>query len=310
MQREALHVKARKKNRRSLLNNKPLGYRMLLPASLLILFISIYPLINGIWLSFQQFNLLKPRRRGFIWFSNFEKLFADAEFFQSIYFTFLYTITVVLIAYFVGLGLALLLNRNIRFRGLFRALILIPWIIPPVVAATNWLWLLNDQIGLVNNILRKIGLIDKSILFIADTTTARITVIWTSAWKSFPFMMITLLAGLQSIPHELYEASEIDGASVWQRFVHITMPMLSSVTVVCTTLMFIWTFNNMENIYLLTRGGPNQATFVLPILTYFTAFMRSDIGYASAIATVLLLILLILSIMYTKMINKNVETGF
>ncbi len=296
-------------NKRSLLNNKPLGYRMLLPASLLILLVSIYPLLNGIYLSFQQYNLLRPNRRGFIWFSNFEKLFADTEFFSAISFTFLYTISVVVIAYVFGLILALLLNRDIRFRGLFRALILIPWIIPPVVAATNWAWLLNDQIGLVNVLLKELGIIDKSILFVANPDTARLTVIITSAWKSFPFMMITLLAGLQSIPAELYEAAEIDGASTWKSFINITMPMLNSVTIVCTTLMFIWTFNNMENIYLLTRGGPNQATFVLPILTYFTAFMRSNIGYASAMAAVLLVILLIMSLIYTKLLNRKNTVG-
>mgnify|MGYP000977718584 CR=1 FL=1 len=300
----------KKARRRSLLNNKPLGYRMLIPASLLILMISIYPLINGIALGFQQYNLLRPRRRGFIWFSNFEKLFADGEFFQAISFTFLYTISVVVLAYCLGLVLALLLNRNIRMRGLFRALILIPWIIPPVVAATNWAWLLNDQIGFVNVILKKIGLIEESVLFIAAPDIARLTVILTSTWKSFPFMMITLLAGLQSIPGELYEAAEIDGASAAQRFVHITMPMLNSVTVVCTTLMFIWTFNNMENIYLLTRGGTNQATFVLPILTYYTAFMRSDIGYASAMAAVLLVILLMMSLLYTRLLNKSNKMEF
>ncbi|MGI6726868.1 MAG: carbohydrate ABC transporter permease [Christensenellales bacterium] len=304
--RSVFSTERRKKaNQKSLLNNKPLGYRMLIPASLLILLISIYPLINGIVLGFQQYNLLKPKRRGFIWFNNFVKLSGDSEFFQAITFTFIYTISVVLIAYCLGLMLALLLNRNIRFRGMFRALILIPWIIPPVVAATNWALLLNDQIGFVNNLLRKIGLIENSVLFLAAPDTARITVIITSAWKSFPFMMITLLAGLQAIPGELYEAAEIDGASAGQRFLHITMPMLNSVTVVCTTLMFIWTFNNMENIYLLTRGGPNQATFVLSILTYYTAFMRSDIGYASAMATVLLVILLVMSLIYTRLLNKS-----
>ncbi len=295
----------RRENQKSLLNNKTLGYKMLTPASMLIFLVSIYPLMNGIFLSFQQYNLLKPKKRGFIWFKNFDRLFSDNEFFQSIAFTFIYTISVVLIAYCFGLLLALLLNRNIRYRGIFRALILIPWIISPVVASTNWAWLLNDQIGFVNTMLKKMGLISDSVLFLASPEITRKTVIMTGAWKSFPFMMITLLAGLQSISSDLYEAAEIDGASVMQRFIHITMPMLSSVTMVCTTLMFIWTFNNMENIYLLTRGGPNQATFVLPILTYFTAFMRSDIGYASAMATVLLILLLFMSTVYTRLLNRK-----
>lgn len=290
----------------SLLNNKPLGYKMLLPATLLIMLISVYPLLNGIWLSFQNHNLLKPNKRGFVGLANYTKLLTtDDTFWGVLGFTFFYTLCVVIIAYGMGLLLALLLNRDIKGRGIFRALILIPWIIPPIVAATNWAWLFNDQIGLINVMLKKIGLIDKSILFLSDRTMARATVIWTSAWKSFPFMMITMLAGLQSIPADLYEAAEIDGARWGQRFAHITMPMLNSVTIVCTTLMFIWTFNNMENIYLLTRGGPNEATFVLSIFTYYTAFMRSNIGYASTIATVLLVVLLLITSGYIKMLNMS-----
>lgn len=301
----------KRKTQRDILNNKPLGYRMLIPSTLMILAISVYPLLNGIWLSFQNYNLLKPKKQGFAGLSNYVKLLTDdPEFLSVLGFTFVYTIAVVAIAYVMGLIFAMLLNRDIKFRGLFRALILIPWIIPPIVAATNWAWLFNDQIGLINTTLMKIGLIDKPILFISEPQMARFSVIWTSAWKSFPFMMITLLAGLQSIPEDLYEAAEIDGAGFFGRFRHITMPMLSSVTIVCTTLMFIWTFNSMENIYLLTRGGPNQATFVLSILTYFTAFMRSDIGYASTIATVLLIVLLILTSIYIKVINRASRSEF
>ncbi|NLC27479.1 MAG: sugar ABC transporter permease, partial [Campylobacteraceae bacterium] len=210
-----------------------------------------------------------------------------------------------LINYFLGLAFALLLNRDIKFRGLFRALILIPWIIPPAVAATCWQWLLSDQFGLINNILKNLHITDKSVLVLADQQLARGTVILTSAWKSFPFMMITLLSGLQTIPDDLYEAASIDGASAWQQFRAITMPMLQSVTIVCTTLMFIWTFNNFENIYLLTQGGPNKATYVLSIFTYYTAFMRSNIGYASAISIVLLISLLILISIYISFINRS-----
>ncbi|MDL2206394.1 sugar ABC transporter permease [Eubacteriales bacterium OttesenSCG-928-N13] len=297
----------KKKYETSLLNNKPLGYMMLIPASLMILLISCYPLINGILLSFQNYNLLKPKKQGFAGLANYIKAFSDSEFWGVLGFTFFYTICVVVMAYIVGMVLAMLLNRDIKGRGLFRALALVPWIIPPAVAAVNWSWLFNDQVGLLNTLLKQLPWVNKSILFVAEPQMARFTVIWTSAWKSFPFMMITLLAGLQAIPGELYEAAEIDGASFVHRFRYITIPQLSSVSTVCTTLMFIWTFNNLENIYLLTRGGPNQSTFVLSILTYYTAFMRSDIGYASAISTILLVVLVIVMMFYVRVVDKQAQ---
>lgn len=136
---------------------------------------------------------------------------------------------------------------------------------------------------------------------------AKVTVILFGAWKSFPFMMITLLSGLQTIPGDLYEAAEIDGANGWQRFRRITLPMLSSVSTVCVVLLFIWTFNNFENIYLLTMGGPNKATYVLSILTYYTAFTRSNLGYASAISVVMLVVLMILIGAYIRLLSRHGE---
>jgi multiple sugar transport system permease protein len=295
----------KRKHHASLLNNKSLGYAMLVPATVMILLISCYPLFRGIWLSFLNYNLLKPKKQGFAGIANYIKAFSDREFWGVLEYSFIYTVFVVVIAYFVGLTFAMLLNRNIKGRGLFRALALVPWIIPSAVAAVTWSWLVNDQVGLINHLIRQLPWQTKSVLFVADPQIARFTVIWTSAWKSFPFMMITLLAGLQAIPNELYEAAEIDGANFWQRFGYVTMPQLNSVTTVCTTLMFIWTFNNLENIYLLTRGGPNQATFVLSILTYYTAFMRSDLGYASAISTILLTVLVFVMLAYVRVIGNQ-----
>lgn len=279
---------------------------MLLPATLLICLISVYPLVRGVTMSFMNYNLLKPDKIGFNGVDNYIKLFTrDKEFWGVLGFTFTYTLSVVIIAYVMGLIFAMLLNRDIKFRGLFRALILIPWIIPGAVAATTWQWVLNDQFGLVNNVLQQLHIIDKPILFLADKTITRLTVIWTGAWKSFPFMMITLLAGLQTIPDDLYEAAEIDGAGFWQRFAHVTMPMLKNVTATCTTLMFIWTFNSFDSIYLLTKGGPNNATYVLSIFTYYTAFMRSNLGYAAAISSILLLVLLVFITIYLALLNRE-----
>jgi multiple sugar transport system permease protein len=303
-----MSIKENKRSQRahSLVNNKKLGYKMLIPATLLISFISVYPLFRGIFLGFMNYNLQKPDKVHFNGIDNFIKIFTnDSEFWGILSYTFIYTIFVVVISYVLGLLFAMLLNRDIKFRGIFRALILIPWIIPPAVAATCWQWLLSDQFGLINGLLMRFHLVGNPVLFLADQSLTRVTVIVTSAWKSFPFMMITLLSGLQTIPENLYEAAEIDGASFRQRFHNITLPMLTPVTTVCTTLMFIWTFNNFENIYLLTQGGPNKATYVLSIYTYYTAFMRSNIGYASSVAIVLLLVMLILTSIYIAMLNRE-----
>jgi multiple sugar transport system permease protein len=287
-----------------------LGYQLLIPATLFIGAISIYPLIRGITLSFMSYSTRRVRNAHFNGLENFANILTnDPDFWAAFVFSIISSFVIVIVSYIMGMCFALLLNRNIKFRGLFRALILIPWIIPPVVSATNWTWLLNDQLGFLNLTLRQWGFIDKPILFLADPVIARITVCFTGAWKSFPFMMIVLLSGLQSIPDELYESASIDGAGFFRSFISITIPMLKPVTAISTVLMFIWTFNNFENIYLLTRGGPLNATFVLPILSYYTAFYRTQLGYASAISTMMLVVLLFLAMLYMRALNSAGNMG-
>ena len=288
------------------LERRTLGYIMLVPATLAIFAIAIYPFAYGILLSFQEYNLRRPAQRGFIGIDNFVRILTtDREFYGTLQYSFFYTIMVVLFSYITGLGLALLLNREVKFRGFFRAMILMPWVISPAVAATSWIWVLNDRVGIINVTLRNLGIIDTPIQFLANTDIVRWTVIFTSAWRAYPFMMIVILAGLQGIPKDLYESAYIDGAGFFKSFAYITMPMLKTVSAISTTLMFIWTFNNFEGIYLLTRGGPNHATFVLPILTYYMAFYRANLGYASAIAVIMLVILLLISTLYLKFVNKK-----
>lgn len=294
--------------RSAAINGNMLGYKMLIPSSLLILMVSIYPLLNGFYLSMTDYNLMNPGKTGFIGFENIIKVVAaDKEFYGVLGYSFIYTFFVVLLSYITGLVIALLLNRDIKFQGLIRALILVPWVIPPVVAATNWLWVLNDQIGIVNITLRNLGLIDSPVLFLVSKNITRITVILTSVWKSFPFMVVVIIAGLKSIPKELYESAHMDGAGFFRSFRHVTLPMIKTVSLISTTLMFIWTFNNFENIYLLTMGGPSNATYVLPILSYYTAFYRCNIGYASAISVVILVMLLLMSVVYIRLFNKKQE---
>lgn len=313
------------KIRRKSLHNQRLGYLLLIPSSLVIIVVSIYPLLNGIYLSFTNRHFLKPNQKDFIWFSNYKALFAnikagasyrnallpfgDPEFYNALLYSFIYTFGVVLTSYLLGLGLSLMLNKDFKFRGFFRALILIPWVIPSTVAATNWLWVLDTEVGIINSTLKALGIVEKSVLFLADPAICRFMMIVVGLWKAFPFMMITHLAGLQGISKDLYEAARIDGAKAFQSFRKITLPLLKPVSFVAITLMFIWTFNNFENIYLLTSGGPLNHTTTLPIFTYDTAFFENNLSLASAVATINMVIMTVLVIIYLKVLfqdNKEV----
>ncbi len=271
-----------------------------LPTLMLIL-VSFYPLIRSLIMSFTNYNVLRPNQDvSFVGAENYSKFFDDTRSFPSLSFSLIYAFFCVSFSYIIGLGLALLMNAPIKFRAFFRALILLPWAIPTVVATANWLWILNDQVGFVNVVLQEIGLIDSPIMFIANPVMARITCIIVGTWKSYPFMALSLLAGLQSIPDELYESARMDGAGSFRCFWNITLPLLKNVSAVIITMMFIWGFNNFDIIYLLTQGGPLESTYTLPIYTYNIAFYRGQMGYASAVSMITLVILLAFCLVYMK----------
>ena len=277
------------------------GYMLIFPSAIVFLIVSIYPLLTGIMLSFQNSSLYKGDEKKFVGLKNIITILtSDAEFRSDLLFTVIYTIGIVVIAYITGLVFSLLLNTDVPCRTLFRVLILIPWVISPAVSSMSWSWLLSDQYGFFNNFLKSIGVIDKSILFLADKTLAKIMVIIIGAWRNFPFITVSLLAGLQGISKDYYEAADIDGANKFQRFRYVTFPHLKNVSIITITLVSIWTFNNFDNIYMLTKGGPAQSTEVLSILAYNNAFFRGNISYASAMATVMLVIMLIASGVYFK----------
>ena len=296
-----------KRKKHSKVESQRLGYLMTIPASILILVVCIYPLLSGITLSFQNYNLLRPQGRAFNGLENFARLLReDKEFTGALGYTFIYTIGTVIISYVMGLILALLMNRKMKGKGIYRTLILLPWVMAPSVAVTNWSLLFNDRLGFINSTLKQFGLIEKNILFLADPNWAKLSAIITDVWRDFPFMMVVLLAGMQSIPSDLYESAYIDGAGYWQGFRYITMPMIRGVSAISAILMFIWVFNRFDNIYLLTGGGPNGATFTLPILSYYTAFYRGNIGYASAMAVIMLVVMTVVALIYLR-INRAEE---
>lgn len=278
---------------------------LLLPATLALVLIRVVPLLEGIGISFTNRRLLEDRPTRFVGIENYIQVFTqDSEFWQVFLFTLIYTVAVVALSYVIGLAIALLMNMNIRFRGFFRVLLLIPWVVPAVVAAASWKWSLNDQTGIVNILLQNLHIASDSIPFLADPMWAKLVVIFFGAWKNYPYMALSLLAGLQTVPMDTKEAARIDGANVFQSFFRVILPQIKPVTMVCTTLMFIWTFNNFDNVYLLTTGGPDGSTQVMSVLSYYSAFARMNMGYASAISTVMLVFMLIVSVFYIRLVMK------
>ena len=231
---------------------------MMLPAVILVLFVSLYPLLNSIQMSFTNKNILKPNATKFVGLSNFEDILTDPEFYDTIRVSLIYALGCAFASYAIGLGIATLLNKEIRFRGLFRAVLLIPWAIPTVVAASNWSYLLNDQYGPINTWLMNWGIIDSPILFLADTSLVLFTVVLVGTWKSYPFMALSLLAGMQNIDRSIYESAQIDGASGIQRLFRVTIPMMMPSITICMFLSITNGFKLFDQNLALTAGRPFQ----------------------------------------------------
>ncbi|PZE22178.1 carbohydrate ABC transporter permease [Paenibacillus xerothermodurans] len=273
-----------------------LPYYFLLPSIILILLINFYPFLSGLVYSVQNGTLLKPGE--FIGIHNYAKLLTMPDFWHALYFSSVFAVFSVIGSYVIGLGFAILLNKDIIGRGFFRVALLVPWILPSVVSIVGWRWLIGDQNGLFNTILVGFGF--EPVLFLGTEGWAMFSVIMIKVWRSFPFMMISLLAGLQTINQELYESAHMDGAGRWQSFWYITLPQLRMITVVCWILMTIWCFNDFDTIWLLTQGGPANATENLIILAYKYTFSKNAVGIGSAISIVSLVILMALAVLLLK----------
>jgi multiple sugar transport system permease protein len=273
-----------------------LPYLFIMPSIVLLLFVMGYPFASGIYYSLRDGSLLESG--SFVGIGNYLELATMPDFRHSLYFTAIFGFFSVAGSYLVGLGLALLLDKEVAAKGIFRAALLIPWVIPSIVTIVSWRWMISDQSGLVNMTLKQLGL--GPIPFLSSGSGAMFSVILIKIWRSFPFMMISCLAALQAIDRTLYEAARIDGAGRWQSFWHITFPHLRTISIVMWILMTIWCFNDFETIYLLTQGGPSNATESLIILAYRYAFIKSDVGVGSSIAIVSLVILMALAVLLLR----------
>lgn len=274
------------------------------PALLPIIIFSVIPLVSGVLLGFTDATLARNAEISFIGLDNFIELAGDRRFWQSFGIGIVWAGSVALLTLVSAMGLALLLNSNLRLKGLTRVLALIPWAMPPVVIAIVWRMIYNPNSGPLNGVLGWLGI--PGVNWLGDFSTALPAVIVVGVWAGIPQTTVLLLAGMQSIAPEQHEAAAVDGAGAVRRFWHVTLPALRPVIIAVTALDFIWQFNSFGLIYVLTEGGPGGRTMIPPLFTYLEAFRNREIGYASAMGNVLVVaILVILSLYLINQFRQN-----
>lgn len=282
-------------------------YLLVLPAVLFITLVVAYPVINSIGMSLQNYNLTKPWSRGFVGLQNYVTAFKDPLFLQSLINTIIWIVFGVGFQFIFGLILALLLNQSFKFRGFIRAIVLVPWVTPGVLIGLMWTWMYDGNYGVINDILNKVGIIHKFIPFLAKPETALPSVIVTIIWQGIPFFAIMLLAGLQSIPNELYEAADVDGGTRFKKLIHITLPSIKNTIFVTTMLRIIWVANSIDVIFSMTGGGPGYASQTLSVYAFTKAYGSLDFGYASTLSIILTLLLMIVAVFYLRNFLKDAE---
>jgi multiple sugar transport system permease protein len=269
-----------------------IGYLLILPTFIVLVGVIVYPLITAIDMSFHQIILTKPQLgRPFIGLDNYTAVISAPFFSNAIQKTVIWTGINLAVQLVLGTAIALLLHEKFFGRSFARGLLLVPWVTPSVVAVLSWTWMYDGSFGIINDILLRLGIIPKTVAWLGNTGTAMPSVIVESIWKGTPFVMIMILAALQAVPPELMDAAQVDGAGAWQRFTSITLPLIMPTMMIAATLTTIYTFNNFNSIWLMTEGGPLRATETLTILVYNTAFRAFDLGQASAIGVISLVIL-------------------
>jgi len=272
---------------------------LILPAAMVMGAVVIYPILTTMWLSLTDAPLISLSSPSFTGLSNYVDWLSNPEFWRSLWVTLVYTFGVTVGSYAIGLATAMLLNVEFPGRAILRGLVLLPWAIPEVASVMTWNWMLDYQFGIVNSLLgSRIG-------WVTDSAVAPWTVTMVTIWKQFPLATVVLLAGLQAIPRELYEASNVDGASRLQQFIYVTLPGLRPVNSVLIMMLILYTFKRISIIYLLTGGGPARATEILPVTTYLEAFKYFRLGSASAVGILALLFTLVITLVYSRLFMRE-----
>ena len=280
-----------------------LGAILIAPVVLILCAVVVYPLVSAIYLSL--FSIYTPTMEGeWVGFANYSRLLQSAEFWRSLLNNVIWTAGTLTLQLVFGILVALMLHQNLIFRSLARSLVLFPYFLSTVVAVLVWRWLFNDLYGVLNHMLMWAGVLDMPLDWLGSTPNAMVTLIFIGAWKYFPFVVIAVLARLQSIPDELYEAAKIDGAGPIARFMDVTLPQLKEVLIVVALLRTIWDFKEFDLIYLLTGGGPIISTQTLPLMVYKEAFALNQMGGASAVAVLMMIVMLVFMTLYLRKVRS------
>ncbi|TYC03082.1 MAG: sugar ABC transporter permease [Kosmotoga sp.] len=285
--------------------SKAFAYRMILPAILLSIIVHFLPTIWGVIISFRKLNVFYIRdwtEAPFVGFANYERAMSSlgSVFWTSLGYTTIFVVLSVIGCFLLGILGAVLLNKDFKGRNLIRGLLLIPFILPGVVSLTNIRFMLLRDWGIVNSLLMQIGIMDEPISWLTGRM-ALFTIIIGNIWIRWPLWFITLLAGLQSIPGELYEAAEVDGATRWQTFRKITLPSISPVITILTVLTALWSFNNFNVPFILTGGSPSDAANILSLNIWIRSFRNWDFGMGAAMSVVMMLFMLVLIMAYLRL---------
>ena len=276
-------------------------YILILPACLLMGLIMIYPLGKVFYLSFQHYNPTKPFTNGFAGLDNFITIFTKKEFYNALGVSAKFVACEVVLQLIFGMIVALILNQKFKGRGFFRALTFIPWALSGVLTAVLWSIMFNQHFGVLGDLLAKLGIIKEPIAWLANTKFVLGSVIVAELWRGLPFFAISLLAAMQGLPDDIYEAARVDGSTKFQTFRFITLPMLKNTIVLTTLLRTIWEFNSVDLIYSLTGGGPVGKTTTLSMLIANQAIKTSNYGYGSALSVVSFAILAVIAVIYMKL---------
>jgi multiple sugar transport system permease protein len=270
-----------------------IGWLMMIPALLLLLFVFAYPILRAFWLSLFARNLGTQLESVFIGLDNYVRMAGDGRFWQSFWTTIIFTSASVILELILGMAIALVLHQKFMGRSLVRTAAIVPWALPTALIGLAWAWIFNDQFGVVNDILLRLGVIDQGINWLGNPVLALIAVIIADVWKTTPFISILLLAGLQSIPDDLYEAHSIDGANALQSFWRITIPLLMPQILIALLFRFAQAFGIFDLISVMTGGGPGGATEVVSLYIYSTVMRYLDFGYGAALVVVTFLLLVL-----------------
>jgi multiple sugar transport system permease protein len=285
----------------------PLPYLLLSPALAVTLLIVFFPIVQTAVMSLFNYVIWKPKDTRFIGLGNYLTALRDPVFWISLRHTLIWVVGVIVLQLLLGFLTAMLLNREFKWRGLARSLILVPWVTPSVITALMWRWMYDGNRGVINDLLVRVGLLHSYFPWLASSSTALPAIMVALMWQGFPFFAIMILAGLQAIPRSLYEAAQVDGATRAQQFLRITLPMLVPVLFTSILLRIIWVANSMDVIYVMTGGGPGYATHTLPLYAFIRAYKGLDFGYASTVAIFLTLLLVAVVAGYVIKVIRSQE---